>query len=468
MTSVLTMADPALHDIASYCLRSQNLEVPASAGRALCRHLIDSIGCALGAYDATTVDVARRIAATAQCSASASVIASGIRSTPEFATFANAAMIRYLDFNDTGIGGHPSDMIAAILAVCESEHIDGAHFVRALFVAYEVYAELRRGGMMLRTKHVDQLQATIGAAAGLCVALRLDFDQTCNTISMALTPCIPLRVTRTGQLSDWKACATAHGTMNAVFAARLARAGLRGPDAPFAGVAGLYDLLNIAPLDLRRLGESRDGRTAIECTGLKKYPAEYSAQGPIALALQLRNDMALENIDHIEIALHWGGWHEIGGGQGDRKEKWNPTTRESADHSLPFIVACALRDGELTRESFAETRFTNPDLTRLMQRVDVVEDPTLTSQHAGDIPTWPSRIGVRQRDGGRYTKSVASPRGHPFNPLSDAELVAKFRELSAHINARYVLDELLDTLWNIGALDDVARLGELLCGVKNR
>jgi 2-methylcitrate dehydratase len=107
------MIDPSLHDIANYCVRSHQLVAPPSALLAVCKHLIDSIGCALEASDASAVDVARRAAATARSDAPASVIASGIRSTPEFAAFANTVMIRYFDFNDTGIGGHPSDMAVA-------------------------------------------------------------------------------------------------------------------------------------------------------------------------------------------------------------------------------------------------------------------------------------------------------------------------------------------------------------------
>lgn len=424
------MSDQALHELARYCADLDDAAIPDRAVERLKRHLLDSIGCALGARHETSVRIAQQIAASTPCEDGASLFDHPQRTSMEFATFANTCAIRALDFNDTGIGGHPSDMIAALLAVCEYHRRSGRDLMRGMFAAYEAYAALRRGGMRLREKHVDQLQCTIATAVGLCSALRLDYDSARHAISLALTPSIPLRVTRTGELSHWKGCATAHAAMQAVFATRLARAGLTGPDAPFSGIAGLYDLLHLPPLDLSTLGQPRDGRTGIEQTALKRFPAEYSAQGPIELALRARLETLPEEIERIELALHWGGWHEIGGGQGDRVEKWQPNTRESADHSAPYLLARAWLDGTIEPLSFTPEKIGDERCRALMRRIEVVEAPELTERHRGELPSWPSRLLVVTRSGVRLRYEIACPRGHPLNPLADAEVHEKFERLT--------------------------------------
>jgi 2-methylcitrate dehydratase len=346
--------DGPVRAITEYAMALDFGSLPSRAVHATKRHLIDALACAVGALDARPVRIARSIAATASTTFGASVFACPRPTTPEYAAFANATAVRYLDYNDTGIGGHPSDMIAAVLAVAEPMHATGRDVIRAIFAEYEVVAACRRAGFRVRDRHVDQVLAVLGSVVGAGIVLDLTRAQMANAISLAITPNIPMRVVRTGEISDWKGCATAHCGMAAVFAARLAKEGLTGPSKPFEGIAGLYDFLQIGPLNLEHLGLSSDGLSAVEATGFKAYPAEYSAQGPIDAVLALRPALELDAISAVEVRLHREGWQEIGGGQGDRREKWNPATRETADHSLPYLVARALADGEITRRSFTD------------------------------------------------------------------------------------------------------------------
>lgn len=449
--------------IAEYASTLDYASLPARSIRDTARHLVDSVACALGALDSRPAHVARTIAGTASCSAGASVFGLAHATTPEYAAFANTVMIRYLDYNDTGNGGHPSDMIAAILALAEPRHASGQDVIKAIHAAYETYAAVRRGGLhgnILRSKHVDQIFATLGAAAGAGVILGLDVRRMANAIALALTPNIPLRVTRTGIISDWKGCATAHGVMNAVFAARLAEQGLTGPARPFEGLAGFHEMLAIAPLDLSTVGQPRNGLSAIESTGLKFYPADYNAQGPLATTLALRGEVAVGDIEQVVVSLHWGGWHAIGGGAGDHDEKWNPVTRELADHSMAYVIAVALADGELTVDSFTEARIADPALRPLMQKIVVREDPELTREHAGELPRWPSHVEFLLRDGRRIGRRAGPPKGHPLNPLDDAEVEAKFWRMSERVLPRASGQRLLDTLWAVDTLRDIAELTE--------
>jgi len=217
-------------------------------------------------------------------------------------------------------------------------------------------------------------------------------------------------------------------------------------------------MLDIEPLDLAGIGARRNGLSAVESTGIKWYPAGYNAQGPLASILALREQIALEDIDQVIVSVHWGGWHAIGGGAGDREEKWNPTTRESADHSMAFVVAAALADGGLSPDSFTDQRVSDPALRPLMQKIVVREDPQLTREHAGEVPRWPSRVEVVLNDGRRFARQSGPPKGHPMNPISDSELEAKYFSLSDRVQARARGQRLLDMLWSIEALEDVSEL----------
>ena len=427
--------------------------------QAVKRHLIDTVGCAWGGSGARPSRISRSLAAKSYEQNGASVFGLLNKTSPEYAAFANTVMVRYLDFNDTGIGGHPSDMIPALLALAEQHQVSGKRFLLAIHGAYEIVRALRQGGFhRLRQKHVDQIQTVLGGAVGAGIVLGLDVTQMSNAISLALTPNIPLRVARTGELSDWKGCATAHCSMMAVFASRLAQLGLTGPKKPFAGIAGLYDLLGIEPLNLKGVGQQHENRYAVEATCLKAYPAEYSSQGPLRLIIKLRGQIDLTQLDSIEVQMHWGGWHEIGGGQGDGQEKWAPKTRESADHSLPFLLAVALLDGHLTVDSFSQERLADRQVNELMQKIRVIDSPALTREHAGELPKWPSIVTVVHKTGPTIREHSGVPLGHPLNPLSDAQVEAKFLSLCDRVLPHDRSRLLLNALKSIEAAEDLNEL----------
>lgn len=217
-------------------------------------------------------------------------------------------------------------------------------------------------------------------------------------------------------------------------------------------------MLKLEPLDLSGIGQPRNGLGAIESTGLKFFPADYNGQGPVASALALRDRLRPEQIERVNISLHWGGWHAIGGGAGDHDEKWAPATRETADHSLAYLVAVALLDGAITLQSFGEERLRDPAVRTLMQRIVVAEDPELTRAHAGELPGWPSVVEIILKNGKSLRQASAHPKGHPLDPLSDAELEEKFWAMSDRLLPRAQGQRLLDTLWSIERLTDITEL----------
>lgn len=447
--------------ISEYASHPDRVNPSPDAVAATLRHLIDTVACALGALDGEPARVARALARTASGDPGASVIGLGRTTTPELAAFANTILVRYLDYNDTGNGGHPSDMIPAVLALAEAVGASGSQVIRAIHAQYEVVAALRRGGLygnLLRHRHVDQVFTLVGGAVGVGMILGLDEETMAHAISLALTPNIPMRVARTGTLSHWKGCATAHCAMSAVFATRLAQAGMTGPAAPFEGSGGFYQLIGMEPLRLDDIGQPRNGLGAVASTGLKYFPTDYNAQGPLGCLLALRPRFRLDDLEAVRISLHWSGWHAIGGGADDRDAKWDPRTRETADHSMAYLAAVALADGVVTLDSFTEARIRDPALRPLMQRITVEEDPELSRRHAGELPRWPSAVEILLRDGQLLQASSETPKGHPLNPLTDVELEAKFWSMSDRALPRHRGQQFLDTLWSLETLPNIREL----------
>jgi len=450
--------------IAEYAAELDDNRIPAAASQAMQSRLVDALGCALGAWDAPPCAAARSIASTATAQPGASVIGLAEPSTPELAAFANGCLVRYLDFNDTYHtegGGHPSDMVGAVLAAAEIGGRSGREVLAGLHVAYEVFAALA-DAVPMRDRGWDYgAFLAIATAAGSGRVLGLDAEQLANAVSLAVTPNMPLFVTRTGELSNWKGCASAYAAMAALFASRLAAAGVTGPPKPFEGKFGLWEQAT-GPFDLGGLGSPVNGLSAVERTSCKLNPSDFETQIPAEVFTGLHAEgVRPDDIEAIDISTYYVAWDLIGGGQGDHDEKWDPKRRETADHSLPYVIAVALADGSVTKESFAPERVADTALRPLMSRITVAEDPEITR-------TWTAKpayeFAVRLRDGRSQHIRVDHPRGHKNRPLSDEDFDSKFLANAAAAVDSDTASELLAALRGI---DELETLG-ILMGILRR
>ena len=394
-------------------------------------HIADAVGCAIAGADEEPSRIARGLASEAAVVRSgASVIGLADASTPEQATFCNAIAMRCLDFNDTfngnRTGGHPSDMLPGILAAAELANLPGRSIIDGVFVAYEVFGALA-DEVALRDFGVDQgAFLSVAVACGIAAITGLGQKETANAISLALTTTMPLRASRSGELSAWKGCATAHSVANAVAVTRMAARGMEGPPHPFRGVDGFLQRLPIT-LTLDDLGRPVGGKTIVERTSIKFLPVEWGAQAPVELFLKLHNRLKPDDIRSIEIAGYDFLVKEIGGGRGDAKEKWDPQTRETADHSLAYLLAVALVDGDVTLDSFRLDRVLDPVLRPVMQKIKVTLDP---ATKALPPPRQPVRFKITLKDGTVIEETCEYPLGHPMNPPDRTAIDAKFRKLT--------------------------------------
>ena len=456
------MFDSTTSLIAQYAAGLDAGRIPEAASNAMRSRLVDALGCALGALDAAPCVAARSIAAAATADPGASVIGLARPSTPELAAFANGCLIRYLDYNDTYHtegGGHPSDMAGAVLAAAEISGRSGRDVLAGLHVAYEVFAALA-DAVPMRDRGWDYgAFLAVATAAGAGRVLGLDADPLSNAVSMAVTPNMPMFVTRTGELSNWKGCASAYAATAALFAARLAAAGITGPPRPFEGKFGLWEQAT-GPFALDGLGLPVNGLSAVERTSCKLNPSDFETQIPAEVFGGLHAEgVRPDDIEAIDVCTYYVAWDLIGGGQGDHDEKWDPQRRETADHSLPYVIAVALADGRVTKESFAPDRVADPALRPLMARVSVEEDPEITR-------TWTQQPAyefvVSLRDGRSRRIRVDHPRGHFNRPLSDQDFDGKFLANSTGALGHDAARELLAVLRSIDGLEDLSPVMDVL------
>ena len=264
------------------------------------RRLLDTLGCALAAHDAEPVAIARSLAQRVNHAGGATVFGTAQRTLPELAAFANGVMIRYLDGNDTypGGGGHPSDTFAAVLAAAEAANADGRSTIAAAVLAYEIYASLFNA-VCMRDHGLDHVFYTaVASAVAAAKLLGLDRDGIAEAIALAVTPNLALEVTRRGALSMWKGVAAANGSRNGVFAALLAAGGMTGPDRVFDGGHALQEL--VGKFELPPLAP-RGGPYRMSEANIKWFLSEYHSQAPLALGLQLRKELAPEDIAAVEV-----------------------------------------------------------------------------------------------------------------------------------------------------------------------
>lgn len=428
------------------------------------RRVIDSMGCAMGAYLAEPPKIARDLAFLSVGDPGATVIGGRHQSSIENAAFANGVMFRYLDYNDTYLSkepAHPSDNIAALLAMAEAFEISGEDLILGIVVAYEIQCRLC-DAYSIRSRGWDHVTyGSFSTVAGIGAMLDWDEATMVHALGLSGNPNNAMRQTRVGELSMWKGCAFANASRNGVFAALLAHLGMSGPAPIFEGQMAFFnEVCGGDKFDIPVFGGPQESGKVepfmINRTYIKKYPAEYHSQSAIDVAEQMIAERGRlftpDEIEKITIGTFTASWEIIGG----EPEKWRPQSRETADHSLPYITCACLVDGEVTLATFDEKRFKDEALLSLVAKTEVipVKELDLIYPEKG----IPNDIEVRLKGGTVFKKRVDAPKGHALNPMSDDEVIAKFESLAGPMLRDSQREDALATLW---ALDEVDSMDDI-------
>ena len=428
-------------------------DLPTSTVHAAKRCLLDAIGCAIKASDSPLSNSLQRLAGTVTSSTPASVMGSPIKTSPEMAGFVNGSLIRCLDFNDDyfgtsasnakgDTGPHPSDNIGSVLAAAEMVGASGSEALLAIVTAYEVCGRLV-DEVVLRSNGWDHpILHSISTAVAVGKLMRLDRLALANAIRLAVVPNICLYETRFGAISNWKGMAGPNGSKNGLFAAQLASVDITGPDMAFEGRRGFMRQLDhtfkVAPFG----GPDNDFR--INHTYFKQRPLRYEMQLPVQMAIELRERVDPSTVQKMKVFME----RKSVTARELEPELWRPRSRETADHSGPYLIAVALVDGAIEERSFDAARLSDPRLLALMDVIELVEDPTYTEAFPGRMSC---RFELELRDGNHLTHLGHHPRGHPDNPMTDAELETKFL---AQVQPKYGPEgahRLMDKIWNFEA-----------------
>jgi 2-methylcitrate dehydratase len=412
-------------------------DLPAAVVHDCKRRIIDTIGCALAAFDERPVGIARAVAQRATVAGGAHVIGTTHRTLPELAAFANSVASRFIEGNDTypGGGGHPSDCLLPILAVAEAAGAGAQTTIAAIVLGYEVHRYLFRAYPMRKHALDYVLYNAVSSAVGASKVLGLNVEQTANAIALAAVPNLGTDISRRGHLTMWKGCAAANAARNGVFAAIMAKQGMEGPPTPFEdGLTAVIGVEPILPFPVDA------GSFSLPKADYKFFLSEFHSQGPAFLALELRPQIRIEDIEKIEVFTYHFAWFEIGSGA----EKWNPTTRETADHSMPYVVGAVLIDGTYTDAIFAPERFHDPRTLELMKKIVITEDEECNRRYPASLPC---SMTITLKNGEQKTAALSNPIGHHDRPMSDDQFMDKFLGLAGRKLTKAQLDQALGRLW---------------------
>ncbi len=457
------MSKSLAHRLADYACSLNFEDLSPEVVHEVKRRVIDSFGCALGAWHEEPCVIARKVASDFSAKNGGTILGTDHQAPPDWAAFATGCCIRYFDYNDTYLSkepAHPSDNIAAALAVAESVGASGKELVTAIALAYEVQCRFCDAASIRARGWDHPTYGAFSTALAAARLMKLDAEKTRHAVNIAGVNCAAFRQARVGELSHWKGVAFANAARCGVYAALLARAGMTGPAPIFEGAMGFEKELGVSLGDVgavfdkaQEAVEGKGPASMIMKTSIKYWPAEYHSQSAIEAAMSLRKEIGdPAKIKSVRIESHDASVDIIG----SEPEKWKPQQRETADHSLPYITAVALIDGEVTDKQFAPERFMEKGIVEFLQNVTVERNDELSSLYAKAVANI---VHVTLQDGKVLTKRVDYPLGNAFNPVSDEQLEGKFNALVVPALGEEGAKKLVAAGWK---LDQGKNPGELM------
>ncbi|MBN9193651.1 MmgE/PrpD family protein [Microbacterium sp.] len=465
------------------------IEVDADVAEMIVNRVIDNAAVAAASLTRAPVSAARQQAldhAVSIGGRGATVFGCALerRTSPEWAAWANGVAVRELDYHDTFLAAeysHPGDNIPPIVAVAQHTGRTGAELVRGIATGYEIQIDLVRAISLHKHKidHVAHLGPS--AAAGIGTLLGLPPETIYQAVGQALHTTTATRQSRKGEISTWKAYAPAFAGKMAVEAVDRAMRGETAPSPIYEGEDGVIAWLLDGPdasydVPLPAAGEAK---RAILDSYTKEHSAEYQAQAWIDLARRLHDEhpelIDPENVEAIVLHTSHHTHYVIGSGAGD-PQKYDPAaSRETLDHSIPYIFAVALQDGGWHHvDSYLPARAGRPDTVALWHKITTAEDAEWTRRYHSEDPSekaFGGRVEIRLANGETIVDEIAVADAHPLGarPFARADYVRKFRILAEPVLEPAEIDRFLDlaqrlpalTAEEVGQLNIVAKYGVL-------
>jgi 2-methylcitrate dehydratase len=435
--------------------------LPEAARIAVKTRVLDTYACAWGGIDSPPAAAAKRAFVDPAQSGRAHLVTGELVGL-EPAAFVNSLMCRYLDFNDAHevAYGHPSDMILPLFNVAEYSGANGRDVLTAIAAAYQVACGITLAGGVHYARWETAFAQGMGTAVGAAMMLKLSPAAIADAVGIAVACSTPLNIRKTGsRLSMWKGAAGPQASKVGIQAALLAQVGMEGPHEAFEGARGVFEKVT-GEFDLTPYMSSLD-RYQIEETTIKLLPVSGRVLGPTLQTIEMRPDVGdyrqIEKID-IETYNYCYEFEQKDHASLAEGEAWRPGTRETADHSLRWLMAVALIDGDVTQASFEPERLERTDVRELITNMTITEEPEFTKRWPDE---WINRITMHMRDGRTVERQTGFPVGNPKNPASPAALRNKVASLVTPHLGDGAVDSLVD---GVARLEDWDRAGLLFEG----
>ncbi|MCU0661161.1 MAG: MmgE/PrpD family protein [Myxococcota bacterium] len=430
------------------------------------RVLLDTLGCALGGYESEASRILLEHALECRHPEEATLIGSGRMTSAANATLVNGAMVRYLDYNDTAFiiqgetyrtGYHPSEVIPAVLALGERCRSSGLEVIAAINLGYDLslaFLEGVRGkGMEKRGWNGDTRAAFImPIVAGRLLGLTAEQMENAVGIAGSCHAVFGILDTPAEEYTMTKNIRFPTMAQAGIMAAQLAAKGFTGPTSIIEGHDGFVEVIMGGEYDLGKLVEL-EGKYSIRETCIKSIIADFSSHGHLTATLELarEHDLRFEDIAAIHITTS----QRCAEHTGDPVKKY-PKNKETADHSSYYLTAIAILDHEIGPAQFTPDKYADPRVKELIDKVELVGDPSLDRHRPAGI----SEITTVQ--GKRLSRRVDYPRGHARNPMTDEEITAKFESMAHQLMGRERMKKIEDTVFGLDKLADIGELSRLL------
>jgi len=446
--------------LAKYAARASFTDLSAQSRQQFPVHILDSLGCCIAALGAGPIEACRAQVADFGGDGPCPLIGGG-KANPIYAAFWHTALVRYVDFMDNFLAPtetcHTADNFGVALTIAEYVGSSGRDLMLAVALAYTVQSRfVDHANFMTRGfDHTAQLAFSLNAAAGRL--LGLSEPQIANAIAMAAVSDASFAVVRAKPLSQWKGLASAQSALAAMNTLFLARRGVEGPLQVIEGVNGIDNLLHMQI----RIDWDKQGYEGVLESTIKKYNAMIHTQSAVHCMVELarQNKFDPGKVVSIEADVTRITYDFAGGGLYGVDKVIR--TKEQADHSLPYLLAVALLDGDVMPAQFAPDRITRADVQQLLKKVSVRPDQEFTDQYPTKMP---AKITARLQDGKVIEHEVQDFPGLASRPFTWEESVEKFdRLVTGHADegtCREIKDA-VHSLENIQVADLMALLGHV-------
>src|SRR5450432_1210422 len=424
------------------------------------RFLLDSVGCALGGYQQHDVIIALEVLKEIAGRGPATVIGTGKRIDAVSASLANALMIRCMDYNDIywkQDPSHPSDIFPAAMACCERAGGGGRELIIGFVLGHEFEMRLCEAafpGIRERGWHHATLTAFISPIVS-GRALHLTWEQIQHAIGISASRHCTMGAVTAGKLTMMKNTVDPMATQSGVLAALLSEKGYSGPEHVIDGKEGLVHCYGPEWKQNLLTDGLGDSWRITQC-GMKFFPTEALTHAPISAVLDLvkNNDLKPDDVEKIQIRSLARAADIL-----SDPSKYDPHTKETADHSLPYVIAAALVDRQVTPAQFEMKKIMDPTIRAQLNKVEVVGDPEIEK-------VFPALqrviVNITTSDGRTFTKQLDYPKGDPRNPLSDQEIEEKFAALAEGVLSQRAQKKLKDAIWNLEKISSVSKLMALM------